>query len=193
MHTLFGIRLDICTYHARETETVGQLLGESITQNLLIALRGDLGAGKTTFTKGIARGLGVEEPITSPTFTFVNEYTGGGKDGRTRRLFHVDVYRLSEGPLAVAEAETIGLDDLLDELEQPVQDAITICVVEWAERLAGILPPDRLEVHLRLDSARSDARRLHLQGTGPFAESVLAKLTRALAERGLEVGERKCG
>ena len=92
---------------------------------MVIALRGPLGAGKTTFAKGFARGLGVEETVTSPTFTIVSEYEG------RLRLHHVDAYRLG-GP---EDFEGIGGDELL-------ADPGGVCLIEWSERIAEALPPD---------------------------------------------------
>ncbi len=168
--------LHIRTDSALETERVGKFLARSIAQNLLIALRGDLGAGKTTFTRGLARGLGVQEAITSPTFTFINEYVAEDNDRGLCRLIHVDVYRLPEDAQVLQEVETIGFADVLDELEEAAPGRCTVCVVEWAERLAAILPPDRLEVHLATEAENPHARLLRLQGTGPVAQGVLARL-----------------
>lgn len=178
--------LHIRTESALETERVGRLLARSIGQNLLIALRGDLGAGKTTFTRGLARGLGVQEAITSPTFTFINEYTGEDEERGRCRLIHVDVYRLPEGVQALQEVETIGFADVLDELEEAAPSRCTVCVVEWAERLAAILPPDHLEVHLEADAENPHARLLRFQGTGPVARGVLARLEKIWQEGNVE-------
>lgn len=109
----------IKTMSAEETLALGQKLGEVIRLPLVIALRGDLGSGKTVLVKGIAAGLGVppEPPVTSPTFTLVNEYAGRLK------LFHVDLYRLS----GAADAGDIGLDDILS--------GAGAVAIEWAEHL----------------------------------------------------------
>lgn len=103
-----------------ETEALGEAWGRDATSGWVIALSGDLGAGKTQLVKGLARGLGVTSRVHSPTFTLVNEYAGG-----RLRLFHLDLYRL-ETPEQIHNA---GLEDFL----QP--DGIT--VIEWGERLAG--------------------------------------------------------
>lgn len=102
-----------------ETESLGEVWGREGTRGWVIALSGDLGAGKTQLVKGIARGLGVTTRVHSPTFTLVNEYSGG-----RLRLFHLDLYRL-ETPKQIHGA---GLEEYL----QP--DGVT--VIEWAERLA---------------------------------------------------------
>ena len=102
-----------------ETESLGEVWGREATRGRVIALSGDLGAGKTQLVRGLARGLGVTTRVHSPTFTLVNEYSGG-----RLRLFHLDLYRL-ETPEQIHSA---GLEEYL----QP--DGVT--VIEWAERLA---------------------------------------------------------
>jgi tRNA threonylcarbamoyladenosine biosynthesis protein TsaE len=104
-----------------ETESLGEAWGRAASRGRVIALSGDLGAGKTQLVKGIARGLGVTARVHSPTFTIVNEY-GGGR----LRLFHLDLYRL-ETPEQIHSA---GLEEYL----QPEG----VAVIEWAERLAGL-------------------------------------------------------
>ncbi len=102
-----------------ETESLGECWGRAAVRGRVLALSGELGAGKTRLVKGVARGLGVTARVHSPTFTLVNEY-GGGR----LRLFHLDLYRL-ETP---AQIRSAGLEDFL----QP--DGVT--VIEWAERIA---------------------------------------------------------
>ncbi|MFZ1239356.1 tRNA (adenosine(37)-N6)-threonylcarbamoyltransferase complex ATPase subunit type 1 TsaE [Candidatus Amarolinea dominans] len=113
------------------TFALGQQIGRLAQPGDVLALSGDLGAGKTALVQGIGAGLGIADQITSPTFTLVGEY-----DGRLH-LFHVDVYRLVAAP---AEALAFGLDDLLG------ADGLT--VIEWANLVATLLPADRLEVQL---------------------------------------------
>jgi len=114
-------------------------LGFSVSGGLVIALRGGLGAGKTTFTKGFARGLGIEEEVTSPTYTIVSEYEG------RLRLHHVDAYRLSGSE----DFDSIGGEDLLS-------DSGGVCVIEWSERIEDTLPPDAVvaEFEIREDGGR---------------------------------------
>lgn len=97
----------------------------------VLALVGDLGAGKTTFAQGLAQGLGIDAPVTSPTFVLINRYLGAGGHA----LQHVDCYRLSNAP---AEMWDIGIDDLFA--------GDDIVVIEWADRIAGLLPDDYLEI-----------------------------------------------
>jgi tRNA threonylcarbamoyladenosine biosynthesis protein TsaE len=111
--------MEFISHSPAETESLGERWGRAARRGLVVALSGDLGAGKTQLVRGIARGLGATSRVHSPTFTLVNEYSGG-----RLRLFHLDLYRLeTRGQILGA-----GLEDYL----QP--DGVT--VIEWAERLA---------------------------------------------------------
>ncbi len=127
-----------CLSHApEETAALGAALAAWVQAGDVIALFGDLGAGKTTLVQGLARGLGITQPVTSPTFILINEYRS------TPPLYHVDCYRLANAPV---EAWEIGLDELL------YNDGV--CVIEWADRLTSppdgreLLPTERLDVIL---------------------------------------------
>jgi tRNA threonylcarbamoyladenosine biosynthesis protein TsaE len=121
----------VITSSPEQTWEIGRLLGILLKAGDMVCLYGDLGAGKTNFAYGIARGLDVQEQyITSPTFTFVNEYQG------RLPLYHLDLYRL-KGP---EELENIGFDDYIE------SDGVT--VIEWAERAADELPAESLSVYL---------------------------------------------
>jgi tRNA threonylcarbamoyladenosine biosynthesis protein TsaE len=121
----------VITSSPEQTWEIGRLLGILLKAGDTVYLYGDLGAGKTNFAYGIARGLDVQEQyITSPTFTFVNEYQG------RLPLYHLDLYRL-KGP---EELENIGFDDYIE------SDGVT--VIEWAERAADELPAESLNVYL---------------------------------------------
>jgi tRNA threonylcarbamoyladenosine biosynthesis protein TsaE len=121
----------IITSSPEQTHQIGELLGSRLAAGDTVCLYGDLGSGKTNFTYGIARGLKVEEEyITSPTFTFVNEYQGRVP------LYHIDLYRL-EDPGAL---ESIGFEEYLE------SDGVT--VIEWAEKAENELPDERLSVYL---------------------------------------------
>ena len=113
-----------------ETGGLARSLASALQSPCVIALYGDLGAGKTLFSQALARTLGITEPVTSPTFTLINEYDlpQGGK------LFHSDVYRLNSAD----EAIHLGLEELFDE---------GIVIIEWAERIADMLPEERIDVH----------------------------------------------
>jgi tRNA threonylcarbamoyladenosine biosynthesis protein TsaE len=146
----------ITSRSAAETRAVGRSLGRAATPGTLLALTGPLGAGKTQLAKGVAEGLGVQSVVNSPTFILMNEH-----DGRLR-LFHVDAYRLAEPEEALAAG-------LLDE-----RQAAGVTVVEWADRLAGWLPQDRLEIAIALEPADARSRTLHWRALGTAATSPAA-------------------
>ena len=141
--TLFST-LRILTSSAQETRRVGMLLAQLLGSGRVVALIGDLGAGKTCLTQGIAQGLGVNQAVTSPTFIIINEYET--ELGTT--LYHIDCYRFAED--GIEEAVAIGMDELLM--------GEGICVVEWAERIEPLLPENAITVALR--HAGLDTREL---------------------------------
>jgi tRNA threonylcarbamoyl adenosine modification protein YjeE len=98
-----------------ETISIGREIGASLAAPVLILLTGELGAGKTTLTKGIASGAGAaqEEEITSPTFTLIHKYTDGGKSAKRPAVYHIDLYRIESRP----DLETLGLDDIFNEID----------------------------------------------------------------------------
>ena len=120
------------TNSPEETEAVGAALAGRLEPGTVIAFTGDLGAGKTAFVRGLARGLGVQERVTSPTFTIVNEYEGGRLP-----LFHFDMYRLGSAD----ELFDIGWEDYLARGG--------VCAVEWSENVADALDDDCLRVDIR--------------------------------------------
>jgi tRNA threonylcarbamoyladenosine biosynthesis protein TsaE len=124
----------------QETEAIAARFAASLRPGAVTALHGDLGAGKTVFARGVARALGIAEPVTSPTFTLVQEYEVPGAPHGIRRLCHLDLYRI-ETPEAAGE---FGIDDYLDADD-------TVLLVEWPERLGGCLPDHARHVHLRHD------------------------------------------
>ena len=117
---------------AQETEALGERLAARLRPGDVIAYTGDLGAGKTAFTRGLARGLGVADRVTSPTFTIVNEYEGGRLP-----LFHFDLYRMD----SPEELFDIGWEDYLARGG--------VCAVEWSENVAEALEADCLRVDIR--------------------------------------------
>ena len=114
--------MEYITNSPEETEALGAALASRLTPGTVIAYRGDLGAGKTAFTRGLARGLGCQELVTSPTYTIVNEYSGGRLP-----LFHFDMYRLTSS------------DDLFDIGWEDYLDRRGICAVEWSENVEDAL------------------------------------------------------
>jgi tRNA threonylcarbamoyladenosine biosynthesis protein TsaE len=157
------------------TFALGRDLGENAGAGQVIALCGDLGAGKTTLSQGIAAGLGVAAQVTSPTFTLVAEYLGS----RGLRMIHIDTYRLGDAPAAAEiEAATFGLDEILEDAALPDADSRgAVVVIEWAERVAALLPADRLTIVLTPDGA-ADARRATLTAHGPQSAQLLAAVQR---------------
>ena len=137
------------TTGVEETRALGARLGTGLAGGDVLALAGDLGAGKTAFTQGIAAGLGIRAAVTSPTFVLINRYVA--PDGRV--LQHADCYRLADAP---AEMWDIGLTDLFA--------GDDIVVIEWADRISGLLPDEYLEITFAyLDENR---RQLRFQGHG---------------------------
>jgi tRNA threonylcarbamoyladenosine biosynthesis protein TsaE len=130
------------THSVEETIELGERLAASLPAGTVVALSGDLGAGKTALTKGIARGLGVTDTITSPTFTLVNEHAARGG----RRLYHVDLYRLDQPQQAVE----IGIE------EELAPDGWTI--IEWAEKLGSVLPANA--AHIEIEIVGENERRI---------------------------------
>lgn len=156
-----------------DTHAAGERLGRHATPGQVIALHGDLGAGKTTLTQGIAEGLGIDDRVTSPTFTLVNDYAAGH---RKLRLVHIDTYRLGDTPYAAArEASTFGLEEILAVAAEPVGKALgSVVVIEWAERVRSMLPPDHLHVELATPPDAPDTRVLTLEAGGPQSAELLA-------------------
>ena len=115
-----------------ETEALGARLARALEPGAVVAFTGDLGAGKTAFVRGLARGLGIPDRVTSPTFTIVNEYEGGRLP-----LFHFDLYRLG----CADELFDIGWEDYLARGG--------VCAVEWSERMEELLEPGTIRVDLR--------------------------------------------
>ncbi|MCB7513410.1 MAG: tRNA (adenosine(37)-N6)-threonylcarbamoyltransferase complex ATPase subunit type 1 TsaE [Clostridiales bacterium] len=136
------------SHSEEETEQLGERLGQALSPGAVVAYTGGLGMGKTAFTRGLARGLGCTERVTSPTFTLVNEYPG------RIPLFHFDVYRLS-GSDALYD---IGWDDYLDRGG--------VCAVEWSENIADALPEDTVFVRLRRCEAHDNWREIDVEGVG---------------------------
>jgi tRNA threonylcarbamoyladenosine biosynthesis protein TsaE len=126
-------------------EEFGREFSKSLVPGAVVALVGDLGAGKTTLTRAIAEGLGVTDPVTSPTFTIINEYGGGRLP-----LYHFDVYRLAGPGVDVYEAlDNIGWEEYFY--------GEGVCVVEWADVIEDVLPLDA--VRIRLTGTDSPSRR----------------------------------
>jgi len=132
------------TASSSETFALGKRFGEEATAGEIICLSGDLGVGKTVFTQGLAKGLGIEEPVTSPTFTIVEQHT----EGRLP-LYHFDVYRIGD----VSEMDEIGYEDCF------FGDGI--CLIEWAELVEEIIPEGSTWIKIEKDLTKGfDYRKI---------------------------------
>ena len=130
-----------------ETFELGKKIGEAAKPGQVYTLNGDLGVGKTVFTQGVAAGLGITEPVSSPTFTIVQVY----EEGRLP-FYHFDVYRIGD----IEEMEEIGYDDYFF--------GEGICLIEWAELIGDILPEKRIEVTIEKDLTQGfDYRRITIE------------------------------
>ena len=136
--------MEYITNSPEETEALGERLAQTLTPGTVLAYRGDLGAGKTAFTRGLARGLGYKEPVTSPTYTIVNEYLGGRLP-----LFHFDMYRLT----SEEDLWDIGWEDYLERGG--------VCAVEWSENV-----PEAMEgaVEVSIEKTGEDSRKITITG-----------------------------
>ena len=139
--------MDYLTHNEAETEALGARLAAALSPGAVVAYRGDLGMGKTAFTRGLARGLGYPGRVTSPTFTIVNEYEGGRLP-----LFHFDMYRLESA------------DDLYDIGWEDYLDRGGVCAVEWSERVEEALPPETVSVTLSRRDEGPSWRTITIEG-----------------------------
>ena len=142
--------MQIQTHSPEDTEAVGRKLAAQLQPGDVLAYYGDLGAGKTSFTRGLAAGLGVTEPVTSPTYTLVNEYLSGRLP-----LFHFDMYRLGSSD----ELFDIGWEDYLARGG--------VCAVEWSENVEDALR-DAIHITIEKDTLEPDTRRITIEGGSRF-------------------------
>ena len=148
--------LDFISHSVTQTQRIGARLGELALPGDVFLLEGELGSGKTCLTQGIARGLGINGFVSSPTFTLIHEHRGPVP------LYHVDLYRI-EGD---ADVESTGVEEYLQ------ADGVT--VIEWAEKMRSMLPPDRLDITLRMTGETT--REITFEGDSPRMRSVLNDL-----------------
>ncbi len=156
-------QLDIISYNPQQTARLGMRLGALLEVGDVICLSGDMGAGKTMFASGVGKGWGAEPPLTSPTYNLVHVHR---RKKDTVKLFHLDCYRLSD----VLEAETIGLDDILN--------GATISIFEWPEHIKEALPTERLWIDIRI--VETTRRSIVLEGAGKRYQTLIG-LFRAAA------------
>ena len=142
------MELDLRALTAEDTRAIGEALAPLLRPRDAVVLTGELGAGKTTFVQGVARGLGIEDQVVSPTFTLIKEYTG------RLDVAHVDVYRLDR----VQDVVDLGLDEL--------GTGEDVLLVEWGDAVEALLPPDRLRVEFATEDPAGGTRRAGIQVTG---------------------------
>lgn len=140
------------TTSPQETVRLGEALGAKLKGGDMVAYEGGLGAGKTTFTGGVAKGFGVKDQVSSPTYTLVNEYTGTGK-----RICHFDMYRIN----GEEELETTGFYDYLDDQ--------TVMVIEWSENISSALPENTVRVKFTILDEQT--REIEITGDDRFEDT----------------------
>jgi len=138
------------THSPEQTEALGEALGKVLKPGAVVAYTGDLGAGKTAFTRGLAKGLGASEPVTSPTYTIVNEYLSGRIP-----LFHFDMYRLGSSE----DLFDIGWEDYLERGG--------VCALEWSENVADALENP---IRVQLEKTGEASRRITIEGGEALAD-----------------------
>lgn len=142
--------MEFITHSPEETEKIGETLAKSLQPGTILAYRGDLGAGKTAFTRGLARGLGCKETVTSPTYTIVNEYLGGRLP-----LFHFDMYRLASS------------DDLWDIGWEDYLERGGVCAVEWSENVQDAMED---AITVTIEKLGETTRRITIEGGQGYAD-----------------------
>ena len=154
-HRMVEVAVTFHTGSPEETELLGERIGEALEPGSVIALIGELGAGKTVLTKGIARGLRVPDLVHSPSFTLIHEHTG------RLPVYHFDLYRLK----SPEELENLGPESYF------YGDGVV--VIEWAEKARELLPPDRLEVRI---SGEDERRTFEVRAIGPDSARALERI-----------------
>jgi len=150
--------LTVCTNKAEETAAFGEALGSRLRPGDIVALFGELGSGKTTLTKGIARGAGVAAEVFSPTFTLIHEHPGRVP------FYHIDLYRLT----GEEDVELVGIEEYLY--------GEGIVVIEWADRAPGLLPKERIEI--RLDFRGNNEREIRIEATSERLQEIVESVVR---------------
>lgn len=145
----------------KETEKIGYMLGKLLTGGEIICMTGDLGAGKTTMTQSIAKGLDVEDYVTSPTFTIINEYSGRCP------LYHFDVYRIND----VDEMYDLGYEEYFY--------SNGVSIIEWANIIEEILPTERLNIEISKKD-NNEGREIAINGRGNKYLNVIEKMEEEL-------------
>ncbi len=159
--------LQVTTTTPEETQQLGRALGEALEGGEALLMTGELGAGKTCLTLGIALGLGVVEYARSPTFVLIAEYQG------RMTLYHIDLYRLDD----ILEMEDLGLQEYFDRGD--------VCVVEWAEKAGPLLPQENLAI--KIDVAGIDKRTITLEARGQRHQALLDRLSASFSTPGADL------
>jgi tRNA threonylcarbamoyladenosine biosynthesis protein TsaE len=146
----------VTTHSPEETQRLGEALGRLLKPGDVVTLAGEMGAGKTAFAQGVGKGLGVDDPVSSPTFALVHEYEGRFP------VWHLDTYRVA----SLDELSDLSWDDLLS--------GGGVILVEWPERIAPALPPERLDVTLKYRAG--DTRNIELTPHGARIQQLLKQL-----------------
>lgn len=149
--------MEIDSHSPEETFNLGFKIGKRLKKGDIICLNGDLGSGKTTITKAIAKALGIEDNITSPSFTIVNEYYGDVE------LYHFDVYRIDD----IEEMYDLGYEEYFF--------SEGICIIEWSNMIEEILPKERLVITLE-NKEHSDNRKINIQAFGKRYKELLEEV-----------------
>lgn len=155
--------MKVVSHSPQQTVQIGMALGEIIRSGSVICLEGNLGAGKTQFAKGVARGLGVADHVTSPTFTIINEYEG------RLPFYHIDAYRLEDPD----EAYELGMEEYI------FGEGVTL--VEWPERVSPLIPDEHLVVKIRVSGFEEDSRELEFFSRGRIYQEIIDELTARIA------------
>lgn len=139
--------MKIVANNLSDTDKIGKIIGKNLLPGTVICMEGDLGAGKTTLTQSIAKGLEIHDYVTSPTFTIIKEYKGN------LNLYHMDAYRL--------ESE----DDMYDLGYDEYINSDGVCIIEWASNIKGLIPQNSITITIKIDY-NNDSRQLLLEGVG---------------------------
>jgi len=151
------------------TKKLGRTFSRIVSAGDIILFTGELGGGKTTFITGIAEGLGLEEKISSPSFTLVNEYSAGGK-----KLIHADLYRLD----GAEEIAGIGMEDY-------IYDRDNIVCIEWGDKMGSFLPPDCIRIHFSYIMDSESKRRIQFSAGTNCWDHKMARFENLVKRRGL--------
>ncbi|MTI53457.1 tRNA (adenosine(37)-N6)-threonylcarbamoyltransferase complex ATPase subunit type 1 TsaE [Geosporobacter ferrireducens] len=150
--------IKLTSHDPKETDQIGYKLGTLLQKGDVVCLTGDLGAGKTTMTQAIARGLGVKEDVTSPTFALIHEYNG------RMPVYHFDVYRIRN----IEELEDLGYEEYFY--------GQGVCIIEWASQIREVIPKEHLWIHIQ-QGVECDSREIRIEGTSARFDSIMEELS----------------